>query len=187
MSVKKSPLKIKHDTNSTLILEWEERPTGKKKLLPQLRSLASNSWSQVAILSFAILIVRLWTLPEFAEARDSLFFVRGVQRYSVYELRPHWPGYPVYIWLGSFFRLFFTDPVQSLHLVSVVASTLTIWPIVAIARDWRLASGGKPAEADLAGLAAGFSWALVPLSWLGGSEIFSDPLALLLATTMLWM
>jgi len=28
---------------------------------------------------------------------------------------------------------------------------------------------------------------LVPLSWLGGSEIFSDTLALLLGLTMLWV
>jgi hypothetical protein len=121
------------------------------------------------------------------ESRDGIFFTRGLVRYSVLEMRPHWPGYPVYLWIGSLFRWFSANPADALHLLSVVASVLTSWSLAGIASSWREATGATKREAQLAGIVAAAIWLLVPLSWLGGSEIFSDPLALLLGATMLWL
>lgn len=140
-----------------------------------------------ALLTLIVLIARLMTMPTFVESRDGFYFVRGLERYSVTELRPHWPGYPVYMWVGNFFKLFVTDPVQALHVLSVVAATLSIWPLAALAYGWRRASSGSLVQARLAAFVSGTIWALVPLSWLNGSEIFSDSLALLLALVSLWM
>jgi hypothetical protein len=135
-----------------------------------------------------VVLLRLATAPTFIESRDGIFFVRGVQHYSVLELRPQWPGYPVYIWLGNLFQLVLNnDPTQALHILSIVASSLCILPISALAAGWCRSNSGSTSRVQIAGFAAGLIWALLPLSWLGGSEIFSDPLALLLGLVMLWL
>ncbi|HEX2914712.1 MAG TPA: DUF2723 domain-containing protein [Chloroflexia bacterium] len=141
------------------------------------------------VLSLVTLLARLLTAPGIIESRDGLFFTRGLDRYSVLEMRPHWPGYPVYIWAGYFFKLFTDNNAQALHLVAIFASTLTLWPVAGLAAGWRRYVTPDPSEAEvrLAGFAAAALWALVPLSWQGGTEIFSDPLAMLLAVTMLWL
>lgn len=144
-------------------------------------------WLLLLLLTLVVFVGRLLTVPAFAESRDSLLFVRGIERYATYELRPHWPGYPVYIWFGTLFKLFTSNSVEALHLLSIVVSTATIWPITAIARGWKLASGGTSFQANLAGLGAGLLWAVLPLPWLSGSEIYSDPLALFLGMVILWL
>ncbi|NWJ47262.1 MAG: DUF2723 domain-containing protein [Chloroflexi bacterium] len=133
------------------------------------------------------LVFRLLTTPDFVESRDGIFFTRGLVRYSVYEMRPHWPGYPVYLWFGSLFHWFISDPTGALHLLSVVASVLTSLPLAKVAIEWKRATGANERDVQLAGITAAVVWLLVPLSWLGGSEIFSDPLALLLGATMFWL
>jgi len=140
----------------------------------------------ILVLTLVTLWLRILTLPWFIESRDGLFFTRGVERYSVFEMRPQWPGYPVYIWLGKFFNLFFNNSTQALHVLSALTATLTILPIAALVYNWQKASGVEESPARLAAVGGGLIWALVPLSWLGGSEIFSDSLALLMAVTMLW-
>jgi 4-amino-4-deoxy-L-arabinose transferase-like glycosyltransferase len=135
----------------------------------------------------ATLIVRGLTTPWFIESRDGLFFVRGVERYATAEMRPHWPGYPVYIWLAKALNFFFRDPVLSLHVISVVASSLTIVPIYGLTVSWMRTLGGDAAQARRTGWLAVGLWALLPLSWIGGTEIFSDALALLLGVSLLWL
>lgn len=153
-----------------------------------------NPWYQRLRTNYAIfalilltLLTRLLTMPTFIESRDGLFFVRGLERYAVAEMRPHWPGYPVYLWFAKLCQLMLqSDPVQAFHVLAALASSFSIWPIAALSRDWRRSSGGSEREGQLAGFGAGLLWAVVPLSWIGGTEIFSDPLALLLGLLMLW-
>jgi hypothetical protein len=143
-------------------------------------------WYLHLILVFSF-IGRVISMPWYIDSRDGVFFVRALDRYAVAEMRPHFPGYPVYIWFGELFQLFFPDPVKALHLLSIVASCLTIYPLALIAGEWRKRVGGDSQEVHLARFTTAGLWALVPLSLLGGSEIFSDPLALLLGLTALWL
>ncbi len=150
---------------------------------------SSRKWPEnwhLHALMLLTLVMRLLTMPRFVEGGDGLYFVRGVERYAMLQLRPHRPGFPVYIWLGKLFTLLNPDPVQGLHLLAILASTLTIWPIAQLAASWRKAIGSTPSEARLAGFSAGLIWALIPLSWLNGSEIYSDPVGLAFALWMLW-
>ena len=140
----------------------------------------------IVILVIGNFLLRIGTAPTFIESRDGIFFVRGIQHYSVLELRPQWPGYPVYIWLGNLVYVVTNNPTLALHILSIVASSICILPISALAGGWLYSSNRNYKQAQFGGFAAGFIWALLPLSWLGGSEIFSDPLALLLGFTMLW-
>ena len=137
-----------------------------------------------ALISFSL---RLWTMPRYIETIDSYNFVRALDHYSVVDYSPHWPGYPVYIWFGALFHRFVPDPAAALHLLSIAASTLTLWPLAALAINWRKKCGGNERDVRLTRYTTALLWAVIPLSWLDGSEIFSDPPGLLLAVTLLWL
>ncbi len=164
---------------------------------PELKSSNLHPSTNTVLLLLGILGatlgLRLATMPSFIESRDGLFFVRSLERYSVYEMRPHWPGYPVYVLFGKFFNLLVADRTLALHLLSLVAACLSLWPLARLAGEWRRASlpaglAARQVEAEVrrATLMAAGLWAFVPLSWLGAGEIFSDALALYLSLLMLW-
>jgi len=116
---------------------------------------------------------------------DSLLFVNGVERYSLAETRPHWPGYPVYIWIGKLVALFTGDATRALHLVSAVASSLVAWPLGVVARAWALSIGASGRRADWSGWGAAALWLVTPASWVTGNQIASDPLGLLCGAMLL--
>lgn len=137
------------------------------------------------LLTAVTIVSRLATLSPGPESYDGSRFVAGVERYSLAEQRPHWPGYPVYIALGKLLRMTLGDSVATLRTLSLTASTLALWPLAFLAAQARRVTGAPPHEATRAGLAAATLFALTPAAWLTGSEILSDPLALLLALLLL--
>jgi hypothetical protein len=146
----------------------------------------------LAILTLAVLVsllalcLRLATVPPLIEHPDGTNFVKGVERYSVPAMSPHFPGYPVFIWLGKLVRLATTDTTRALHLLSIFASTLLLWPTGLVARDFRRAAGGSPADGAASAFLAAGVLALSPLALTLGNQIFADPTALCLAVGMLW-
>jgi hypothetical protein len=139
-------------------------------------------------LALAALAARVLTAPDYIQNLDGFLFVAGVDRYAVIELRPHFPGYPVYIWLGKLGKVLLGDAEQALRAVSILASALTVLPLGLLAAALRRASGGDQGAALASALAAGAVWTLAPGPWLLSGEIFSDPLGLLLALAMLlWL
>lgn len=138
------------------------------------------------ILTFGILIglaLHLWHTPIFLESMDAVLFSQGLERYSLPELRPQWPGYAVYIWLGKLIHLFLSDRIATLHLISTVSISLCAWPIAALSYHWRRSLGSSEHAARAGGLLAAVLWLVLPLGWLAGTEIDSDSLGLLLALT----
>lgn len=173
--------------NLTPQQELDKKSKAHELLPTAISNFLKNNWA-LLIISSLVYIGRVLTGPEFVESRDGLFFLRALDRYSVAELRPHWPGYPFYIWIGKLFSLVYHDHIQALHLVSILASTLSTWPIAGLTgMGYAFLKPGHPNLARRAGLAAALVWSLTPLSWLGGSEIFSDPLGLLMALVILWI
>jgi hypothetical protein len=130
-------------------------------------------------------VARALTAPDYVQNFDGFLFIAGVERYSMIELRPHFPGYPVYIWLGKLARSFFGDAERGLRAVSLVASALAVVPIGLLAAHLRRAAGGDEAAARAAALLAGTVFVLAPVPWLVSGEIFSDPLGMFLALLML--
>jgi hypothetical protein len=129
--------------------------------------------------------VRLPTMPLAPDVEDSILFVRGVIRHSIAAMRPHWPGYPVYIWLGKLITLGVDDPVLGLHVLSAVASALTAWPLAFVARSWAISLGASSSKADGCGWGAAALWLASPMAWVTGGQIVSDPLGLLCGVTVL--
>lgn len=151
-----------------------------------VRGSPPNSWSVVVCgLVVMGIAVRLPTMPLTPDVDDSVFFVRGVIRYSIADMRPHWPGYPVYIWLGKLIAAAVDDPTLGLHLLSALASALTAWPLALVTRSWALSLGVPEATAGRCGWATAALWLVTPMAWVTGGQIVSDPLGLLCGATLL--
>jgi hypothetical protein len=125
-------------------------------------------------------LARLLTLSHAPDNDDAPFFIRGVQRFSVPEGRPHWPGYPVYVAAGKLAGWVVGDPVFGLQVVSAAASAAIAWVAAGVVRAWSESLGASPRDASRAGLTAGLLWLVSPMSWVTGSQIISDTLGLLL-------
>lgn len=123
----------------------------------------------------ALAVARAAVAPDGFEDRDGLYFARGVERYSMEELRPFWPGYPVYIGLGRLAAAAAGDVSRGLHILSALASGFTLLPIVVIAAELARRTGtpSRPAA-----LLAAVLWAASPLAWAVGSQVFSESPAL---------
>src|ERR1044071_7560484 len=106
--------------------------------------------------------VRLALLPTAPDVEDSVLFVRGVIRHSLADMRPHWPGYPVYIWVGKLMAAVTGDPVLGLHLLSALASALTAWPLAFVTRAWALSLGAEDVRAAWCGWATAALWLVTP-------------------------
>lgn len=132
----------------------------------------------ITVGSFAI---HLLLAPSYIEYKDGLHFARALDFYSLADSRPHWPGYPVYIWAGRLVNMFVGDSVRALHTLSALATALCAVPIGYLARGWT--SNYK----NVSGLLAALLWSVLPLSLIDGTEMFSDPLALLLSLCFLWL
>lgn len=132
------------------------------------------------------LALRIYAAPDFVIDRDGIYFLKGLERYSVVEVRPHWPGYPVYILFGRLFHWVIPDPLNALTWLSILSSSLSILPIVSTTRMLGEGCGLSRHRADRAGLLAGAVWTGVPLGVLEGTHVFSDPLGLLCGLCMGW-
>jgi hypothetical protein len=118
--------------------------------------------------------LRVFAASPAVETVDAVFFLRGVERYSVLEARPHWPGYPIYIALAKLLAWVVGDAETALRTLSILASAFsTVW-IMWLVEAWR----GRTSTTPM--LAAGLLWAVAPLAVLGGAEIGSDSLGLCL-------
>ncbi len=140
---------------------------------------------RLLLLTAACLAARALTAPSYIQNIDGFLFVRGVVRYAVPEMRPHWPGYPVYVWAGKLLAVFCGDPTRSLRALSILSSTACLWPLASVARRLSSALGALSEDADRAGFGAALLWCLAPASWLVGTEIYSDNLGLLLGLGVL--
>jgi hypothetical protein len=104
---------------------------------------------------------------------DALFFVRSVERFSVLEFSPHFPGYPGFVLGARVLDLGIGDPVTSVFLLSALAG-LSI-PIAVY--FWVRGGGGSWAFA----LAAAACALLQPVLPALSLSMLSDPVGLALA------
>ena len=73
----------------------------------------------------------VWAHPVGFPSDDALFLTRGVERFSVLELAPHFPGYPGLIWIARACAAVTGDAAHAVHLVSALGALAL--PVLAFA------------------------------------------------------
>jgi hypothetical protein len=147
-------------------------------------SRVTYNWTML-ILTMIFGISRVYLMPDYIEDYDGVYFVSALEKYSVTALSPHFPGYPVFVWLGNAVNILTRDPVLALHLVSSLATTLAGIPIAGLAFQWSAKLNQSLEQARMVGIIAALLWWLIPVTWVDGTEIFSDPLGTALCAVML--
>ena len=78
------------------------------------------TWRVLAA-SIAIAAIRWMSRARLPDDYDSIGFTRAIERYDLAALRPHFPGYPVYVALGKLAAAAGVAPLTALTLVSALA------------------------------------------------------------------
>ena len=130
-------------------------------------------WRVVAA-SLVVGALRWMARARIADDYDSIGFVRGMARFDMAALQPHFPGYPVYIALGHALTWLGCAPLTAATLVSSLAAAATaaaVWRLGCVAADRAAAHSRAGGWAALALYAA--AW----LPWLLGGAALSDATA----------
>lgn len=99
---------------------------------------------------------------------DEVLFSLAVGDYNVAWHQPHPAGFPLFVLLAKFARMFADSDFHALQAVNVVAS-LCVFPVMfAVARAFRFDF--------LPSIAAALLFAFMPNVWFYGGTAFSDPL-----------
>src|SRR5687768_14726827 len=103
---------------------------------------------------------------------DEILFCMALGNYDVALHQPHPAGFPLFILLGKFARLFADSDFHALQAVNVVAS-LFVFPVMfAVARAFRLDF--------IASVSAALLFSFMTNIWFYGGTAFSDPLGMVL-------
>jgi 4-amino-4-deoxy-L-arabinose transferase-like glycosyltransferase len=126
-----------------------------------------NFRCRISLLFLVCLLLRLCFSGKYLDSCDSIDFALGLRDYDLSLLQPHFPGYPVYIFIsGLFFKLLHND-VWALALPGVLFGSLSVYPLSFLAR--RLFSE------KVATLTA-MLYLINPLCWLQAERPTSDAL-----------
>lgn len=114
--------------------------------------------------------LRLAFLGRYPEGWDSINFLLALRRFDLTEGQPHFPGYPVYIFVGSLFQRLLRQDVAALLVAGCLFSSLALLPLYRLSS--RLFAPGVATGACLLFVAN-------PLLFLEAEKLFSDAFALL--------
>jgi hypothetical protein len=119
----------------------------------------------LVLLTLLCLVSRLMGLSPVLEGWDSVDFALALDDYDIKRYQPHFPGYPVYMFLSWLCRLCVRDPVTAVILPGVLLGSLTLVPLYALARHLF-----NPRVATLTALL----FVVNPACWLQAEKAFSD-------------
>ncbi|CAN7298107.1 hypothetical protein [Rossellomorea sp. LjRoot5] len=89
------------------------------------------SWPNVAgaFAVMAIFVLQVMWIPSYAATWDMVDFALGVLHFDMYQMQPHFPGYPYFILGGKVLHLMVGDPVQALTLFNIILYGSAIIPL----------------------------------------------------------
>lgn len=132
-----------------------------------------NFRCRVSLLFFVCFLLRLCFRGKYLDCCDSIDFALGIRDYDLSLLQPHFPGYPVYIFISRLFFRFFADEAWALVLPGVFFSSLTVYPLFSLARQLF--------SEKVATLTA-ILYLINPLCWLQAERPTSDAMGLFFVT-----
>lgn len=97
----------------------------------RLKSGEFMSWSNVAgaFAVMAVFILQMIWIPSYAATWDMVDFALAVLHFDMYQMQPHFPGYPYFILGGKLLHLVVGDPVQALTLFNIIVYGSAIIPL----------------------------------------------------------
>lgn len=159
-------------------VEMRTRPGILGKYLSQLTSLVTSHKAALALLAVA-LVSRLPLLSISLDEVDSANFFNALAHgYYIPLMRPHPPGYPVYVFMGWNLNQIIGDPFRSLTLLSAILGSLAAIPFFSLLRQF---VGSR--MAFLGSLLFLFN----PLYWSLSESALSDVPSLFFAVSLAWL
>ncbi|GBF11472.1 hypothetical protein HK1_01503 [Tepidibacillus sp. HK-1] len=125
-----------------------------------------------------IAIPRLLYIGRYPDSWDTVDFALGVVRYDIYNMQPHFPGYPLYLLPTKWMNKLVSEPIISLSLVSAIAGIIMIPLIYFTIKNWL----GKKIALFTTILSA-----VNPLLWLMAEQPMSDSLGMMMIWVVLWI
>ncbi|MDC3413204.1 glycosyltransferase family 39 protein [Terrihalobacillus insolitus] len=93
----------------------------------------------VAILFIGLLVMNITRIiysNPFAASWDTVDFALAIDRFSLLEMRPHFPGYPYFIFGGMITHIFIKNPALSLSILTAIMTAFSAIPIYLMARKY---------------------------------------------------
>ena len=146
--------------------------------MPNTISHVAYRYRGLILLTLLCLSSRLIGLSPVLEGWDSVDFALALDDYDIKRYQPHFPGYPVYIFLGRLCRFLVRDPVTAVILPGALLGSLTLLPLYALAS--RLFN---PGVARLTALL----FVVNPACWLEAEKAFSDAAGLFFVMAAAYM
>ncbi|PFA61863.1 hypothetical protein CN378_22015 [Bacillus sp. AFS015802] len=89
------------------------------------------SWPNVvgALAVIAAFVLQVVWVPPYAATWDMVDFALGVLHFDMYQMQPHFPGYPYFILGGKALHLMIGDPVQALTLFNIITYASAVVPL----------------------------------------------------------
>lgn len=142
------------------------------------RPCAGRDRLALAALFLAALALRLAFRIDYDEDIDALRFRLGVERFSVTELRPHAPFYPVFVAAAKLVVLLGASSRGALGIVTALAGAVTVVVTALLARE---------VQGRRAAFVAGALALASPFLWLSSTKLLSDMAGVAAFSTALWL
>lgn len=143
-----------------------------------MTSRAKQEWALVAALFAVTLASRIPLRSRYLANWDSVNFALALDDYDLAMHQPQPPGYILYVALGRFFRIFFSDANTALVAISIIASAAAVVGIYLLGRD---------IFNRQTGLAAAVLLLFSPLAWYYGEVALSYSLEMPLVIAIIWL
>ncbi|MGM0587160.1 MAG: hypothetical protein ACQETE_01980 [Bacteroidota bacterium] len=148
--------------------------------LPQITDYWIRAWEErphrmLLLLLGLCVMSRLATSIFYIEDPDSLRFALSLQEFDVANLQPHFPGYPVFVWLGQLFYLLTQSYGLTFSLIGGLSTFLLIYTLIRII---------PPNTYPLASLLGTILLFINPLLWLMSNRYMPD---LLGTAVVIWV
>ncbi|QQG43463.1 MAG: DUF2723 domain-containing protein [Candidatus Daviesbacteria bacterium] len=111
----------------------------------------------IGLILLAALVGRILYLSPYLEDWDSVQFALAMNHFSLIKELPHAPGYPLYILLGNFMKIFFSSDNLALTILSAMTGSATVLVTYLLTQ--------KMFNNKLTALGAALIFTFIPVSW----------------------
>ncbi|WP_349408076.1 hypothetical protein [Pseudalkalibacillus sp. SCS-8] len=88
----------------------------------------ARSYILLGIFGLILIIIRIRYASPYASTWDMVDFSLALDRFDLFMMQPHFPGYPYFILFAMFTHLWMSDPAQALSAVGAILITSALIP-----------------------------------------------------------